>query len=102
MTAKPEGMGGLLRLALATMSGRIEALGIDLRVARPDTTLARLRFREGDRVRYKPRGWIGTVTAERSETAIAWCTFDDIGQFGADPRKLEKMNTRTSSPGDME
>jgi hypothetical protein len=49
------------------------------------------RFKVGDRVSYPHRGWVGNVTNEPSDNGIVYCRFDNVGQYGADPRKLEKV-----------
>jgi hypothetical protein len=58
-------------------------------IANPAVAQARLRFETGDRVRHTKRGWTGTVTAEPSDSGLAWVQFDDVGMYGADPRKLK-------------
>ncbi len=50
--------------------------------------VALARFEKGDRVALK--GWVGTYDAHPSDTFTAWCTFDGIGQYGADPRDLTR------------
>ena len=48
---------------------------------------ARRRFKPGDRVTHA-NGWHGVVTGEPCDSNVCMCRFDDVGQFGADPRKL--------------
>lgn len=60
--------------------------------ADPAVAAARRNFKTGDRVRHTVRGWIGTVTGEASDAALAWTVFDGVGMVGADPRKLVHQN----------